>query len=151
MRGLLTIFALMMTVGAYAIPLTVKPEAKARSFTIETDDGWVPAESVNTLKKREKDDPEIFYPQTLGAFATYDRDAGVMVATMKQLLPGKFEAVKLGDLDAMVERDTNGFIIHAGQGTTKITISYRDGRSSLDKASQDALLQKITSSFRWAK
>ncbi len=152
MRGLRTsILLALLTLGAHAIPLTVQPEAKARSFVIETDDGWISAESPNTLKKRTEDDPKTSYPQSLGAFATYEPDAGIMVANMKRLLPGKFEAIKLGDLDAMMERDTTGFIIHAGQGATKITISYKDGRSSLDKASQDALLQKITSSFRWTR
>ena len=150
MRILLTLIALF-SVAAQAVPLTVKPEAKARSYVIETDDGWIPSETPNMLMKREKDDPEDFYPQTLAAFATYEAEAGTMVANMKRLLPGKFEAIKLGDLDAMLTRDTTGFTIHAGQGTTKITITYNDGRSSLDQASQDALLQKVKSSFRWTR
>ncbi len=150
MRKILLLLALL-TMAAQAVPLTVTPEAKARSFVIETGEGWVPSATPNTLQKREKDDPETSFPQTIAAFATYDRDAGTMVETMKRLFPGKLQPIKLGDLDALMERDTTGFQIHAGQGSTKITISYHDGRSSLNQASQDALLKLVTSSFRWAR
>jgi hypothetical protein len=150
MRYLLILLTLL-SVAVQATPLTVTPDAKARSYVIETDSGWVPGTSPNTLMKHEEGDPEDFYPQTLSAFAVYEPDAGVMVANMKRFMPGKFQPIQLGELDALLERNTRGFTIHAGQDKTKITISYQDGRSSLDQASQDALLQAIASSFRWTR
>ncbi len=149
MRTLLLVA--LLSVGAYAVPLTVQPEAKARGFVIETGDGWVPTGTPNTLQRREEDHPENVYPESIGAFATYEADAGTMVATMQRLFPGRLTPIKLGDLDAMMERDTTGFTIHAGQGATKITIAYKDGRGTLNQASQDAVLQSVKSSFRWSK
>lgn len=149
MRSLILIGLLSM--GAWAVPLTVKPEAKARSFTIEAEDGWVPAEAPNTLHKHEEKDPEGSFPQSLSASAVYDRDAGSLVANMKRFAPGKFEIVKLGDIEALLSRDKTSFDIYAGLGTTKVVIHYTDGRDSLDRTPYDSLLQRVKSSFRWNK
>ena len=149
MRNLICIA--LLSLGAYATPLTVKPEAKARSFTIDVGDGWLPGDSPNTLKKREEKDPENVFPESVGASSTYERDAGQLVAMTQKLFPGKFQVIKLGGLDALLKRDTRGFAIHAGAGSTKIDITYYDGRSGLDLARMDAVLNQIKASFRWTK
>ena len=90
MRNFLSLFTFLtlFAVAASAVPLTVRPEAKARSFTIELGGGWVPTATRNVLEKPEKDNADKAF-QSVGAFSTYEPDAGVMVTHMQRLFPGK--------------------------------------------------------------
>ncbi len=149
MRSLL--LCLLLAVGVSASPLTFPPmDSKAHGFTISVGGDWGPGPVPSMAHKlEEKYAPN--YPESISGFAQHERDAGTLVERMLmvQKMQGKkeFEEVKLGKLRALLKREKTGFTIHSGEGSTQITITYTDGRDSLDRTPYDAILSEILNSF----
>lgn len=149
MRSLL--LCLLLAVGAGASPLTFAPvDSKAHGFTVNVGGDWGPGPTpIMVQKKEEKYAPN--YPESITGIAQYESSAGTIVERMLivQKMQGKkeYEEVKLGKLRALLKRDKAGFNIYSGEGTTQITITYTDGRDSLERTSYDTILSEILNSF----
>ena len=149
MRSLL--LCLLLAVGVSANPLTFKSlDSKAHGFTVTVGGDWGSGPTpIMAHKIEEKYAPS--YPESITGMAQYESSAGTIVnrMLMAQKMQGKkdYEEVKLGKLRALLKREKTGFSIYSGEGTTQITITYTDGRDSLERTPYDGVLGEILNTF----